>query len=68
VNGDSYGIGKRVFVRPAIKLTPYLEATGFYTHRSGPTSSIYSLIWNRQAIQAGLNFDMKKLLFPNRVQ
>lgn len=69
VNGDSYGIGKRVFVRPVVKLTPYLEATGFYTHQSGPTSSIYSLIWNHQAIQAGLNFDIKKTLFPkSRVQ
>ena len=69
VNGDSYGIGKRVFARPVIKLTPYLEATGYYTRQYGPTASQYSLIWNRQAIQAGLNFDIKKALFPkNRVQ
>jgi hypothetical protein len=66
VNGDSYGIGKRVFVHPVIKLTPYLEATAFYTHQSGPANSIYSLIWNHQALQAGLNFDIKKALFPKR--
>jgi len=66
VSGDSYGIGKRVFVRPMIKLTPYLEANAFYTHESGPASSQYSLIWNKQALQAGLNFDIKKILFPKK--
>jgi len=63
VNGDSYGIGNRYFVRPVVKLTPYLEATGYYTHGSGTPASPYDLIWNHQAIQAGLNFNMKKAIF-----
>ncbi len=70
MNGDSYGLGKRYFVRPTIRLAPYLEATGFYTHiYSGtlPPGSI-PIFWNNQALNAGLNFDIKKALFPrNRV-
>lgn len=63
VNGDQYGLGNRFFVRPTIKLTPYLEASGYYTKQFANTS-VYAIIWDQQAFNAGLNFDMKKLLFP----
>jgi hypothetical protein len=70
VNGDQYGLGKRVFIHPSVKLTPYLEASCFYTKQlSSNFPSADFIIWNQQAFNAGLNFDMKKLLFPkSRVQ
>ncbi len=64
VNGDSYGLGKRYFVRPTIKLTPYLVATGFYTHEYGGFSVHDQIVWNKEALNAGLVLDIKKALFP----
>ena len=65
MNGDSYGLGKRYFVRPTIKITPYLEATGFYTHVYSPTLAAggIPIFWNNQALNVGLNFDIKKAFF-----
>ena len=68
LNGDSYGVGKHAFVRPTIKLTPYLEATGYYTNSFGQVGNSDQIIWNKEAYNAGLVFNMKKLLFPDRVQ
>lgn len=68
VNGDAYGLGKRYFVRPVIKLTPYVEATGFYTHEYGTFSVHDQIVWNKEALNAGLVFDMKKLFFPTRTR
>ena len=64
INGDSYGVGKRFFVRPAFKLTPYLEASGFYTHAYDFQSNGSQVLWNKQALNAGLVLDIKKALFP----
>ena len=66
VNGDSYGLGNRYFVRPTIKLTSSLDATGFYTHQIGTFSVPDQIVWNRQALNAGLVFDLKKAIFHNR--
>jgi len=69
MNGDAYGLGKRYFVRPAIKLTPYLDLTGFYTHQFGAFSVHDQIVWNKEALNAGFVFDIKKVLFPkSRVQ
>ena len=64
INGDSYGLGTRFFVRPTIKLTPYLDITGFYTHEIGQFTVHDQIVWNKQALNAGLVFDIKKALFP----
>jgi hypothetical protein len=63
-NGDQYGQGKRYFARPIVKLTPYLDIQGYYTHLYGTQSDPTQLIWNKQALNVGLVFDIKKLLFP----
>ena len=64
VNGDSYGLGTRFFVRPTIKLTPYLDMTGFYTHEIGQFTVHDQIVWNKEALNAGFVFDMKKAFFP----
>ncbi len=66
VNGDAYGLGKRYFARPTVKLTPYLSATGFYTHEYGGFSVHDQIVWNREALNAGLVLDLKKALFSTR--
>jgi hypothetical protein len=47
-----------------VKLTPYLDIQGYYTHLYGTQSDPTQLIWNKQALNVGLVFDIKKLLFP----
>lgn len=64
MNGDAYGLGTRFFVRPSIKLTPYLELNGFYTHEIGQFTVLDQIVWNKQALNAGLVFDLKKAFFP----
>lgn len=64
VNGDSYGLGSRWFVRPSIRLTPYLAVMGFYTHQVGGFSVHDQIVWNKEALNAGFDFNMKKLFFP----
>ena len=66
LNGDSYGVGKRYFVRPTVKLTPYLDATGYFTHFIGDVNTPAQIIWNHEAFNGGLVFDIKKMLFPDR--
>ncbi len=66
VNGDSYGMGNRYFVRPTIKLTTCLAATGFYTHEIGAFGIPDQILWNKQNLNAGLVLDLKKALFPSR--
>lgn len=66
VNGDSYGMGNRYFVRPTVKLTSCLAATGFYTHEIGTFGIPDQILWNKQNLNAGLVLDLKKLLFPKQ--
>ena len=63
VNGDSYGLGNRFFVRPSIKLKPYLEVNGYYTHEIGQFTVPDQIVWNKQALNAGIVFDLKKAFF-----
>jgi hypothetical protein len=63
INGDAYGLGVRFFVRPTIKLTPYLDVIAFYTHEIGQFTVMDQMVWNKQALNAGLNFDIKKAFF-----
>lgn len=66
VNGDSYGLGNRYFVRPTVKLTPYLNLVGYYTHEIGTFSVVDQIVWNKQALNAGFVFDLKKALFKDK--
>ena len=66
VNGDSYGMGNRYFVHPTIKLSKCVYATGFYTHLIGTFDIPDQILWNKQNLNAGLVFDIKKALFPIR--
>jgi len=63
VNGDSYGLGNRYFVRPSIKLKPYLDLTGYYTHEIGKFTVVDQIVWNKEALNAGFVFDIKKAIF-----
>ena len=58
LNGDSYGIGKRVFAHVSYKLTPSVSAFGFYTHAVG--ANVMNL--NQQGFSSGLNFDLKAMV------
>ena len=64
VNGDSYGMGTRYFVRPTIKLTSYLDLVGYYTHEIGSFVIVDQILWNKEALNGGFVFDMKKAFFP----
>jgi hypothetical protein len=66
INGDQYGEGKRYFARPVIQLTPYLSAQAYFTHLWGTQSDPTQLIWNKQAVNAGLVLDLKKALFREK--
>jgi len=66
VNGDQYGMGKRYFIRPNIRITPYLSLFGYYTHLYGTQTDPTQLLWNNQAVNGGFNFDIKNALFPNK--
>jgi hypothetical protein len=68
INGDSYGEGKRYFARPVIQLTPALSIQGFLTRLWGTQSDPTQLIWNKQAVNAGLVWDIKKSLFRDSVR
>jgi hypothetical protein len=63
LNGDQYGQGKRYFARPVIQLTPYLSAQAYFTRLYGTQSDPTQVIWNKQAVNAGLVFDIRKALF-----
>ena len=62
LNGDQYGMGKRPFVRSTIKLTPYLNLFGFYTHTIAYNYARDGFIWNQTALNAGMQIDFKSLL------
>jgi hypothetical protein len=66
MNADQFGMGNRYFVRPSIKLTPYLDLTGYYTHLYGTQTDPNQLLWDKQALNAGLVFDLKKALLPTK--
>jgi hypothetical protein len=67
INGDQYGQGKRYFARPEIKLTPYLSVQGYITRLWGTQSDPTQLLWNKQAVNAGLVFDIRKALFRETI-
>lgn len=62
VNGDAYGLGTRFFVHPTVKVTPYLDVTGFYTHEIGQFTVPDQMVWNKEALNAGIVLDLKKAL------
>ena len=64
VNGDSYGLGNRYFVRPVIHVTPYMDLFGFYTHEVGKFTVPDQVVWNKEALNAGFLVDLKKVFFP----
>jgi hypothetical protein len=64
LNGDQYGQGKRYFARPTIQLTSSLSLQGYITRLWGTQSDPTQLIWNKQAVGAGLVFDLRKALLP----
>jgi hypothetical protein len=68
INGDQYGQGKRYFARPIIQITPYLSAQGYITRLWGTQSDPTQLIWNKQAVNAGLVWDIKKTISRDKVQ
>lgn len=62
LNGDSIGEGRRFFVRPTIKLTNYLSLFGFYSHTFDYEPPYPHMLWNKQALNAGILFDIKELV------
>jgi hypothetical protein len=58
LNGDAYGVGKRVFVHGSYKVNSVVTAFGYYTHAVGPRV----LNLNQQGLNAGLNFDLKAMI------
>lgn len=62
-NGDAYGVGKRFYARPTINIKPYLALTGYYTHAYDVTLPVFAEYWNRQALNVGFVFDIKRALF-----
>ena len=62
-NGDAHGLGKRFYVRPTINVKPYLALTGYYTHSFDTSVPSVAEYWNRQAVNAGFVFDIKRALF-----
>ena len=62
LNGDQYGMGKRPFARATIKVTPYLNVFGFYTHLVDYSYAQQGFVWNRMALNTGVQLDFKKLL------
>jgi hypothetical protein len=65
VVGDQYGLGNRYFIRPTIHLTSYLDLTSYYTHLYGTQTDPTQLLWNKQALNFGLNWDIKKVLMKD---
>lgn len=57
-NGDAYGLGRRVFTRANLKLTPYFSCFGFYTHTIA--TDYYSK--NKEGMNFGVSVDFKSLL------
>jgi hypothetical protein len=62
-NGDAYGIGKRYYLRPTVNVTKSLAITGFYTHTFDTSTTAFAEYWNKQALNVGFVWDMKKEIF-----
>ena len=65
-NGDQYGIGKRYFVRPTIRVGHDVSLVAAYSHLFGdatvaPAGAVDA--WNAQSLTAGFQFDIKQALF-----
>jgi hypothetical protein len=61
LNGDSYGMGKRPFVRATVNVTPYISLFGYYTHLIDYNYARDGFVWNQTALNAGVQVDFKKL-------
>lgn len=57
-NGDSWGLGSRIYTRANLKLNDYFTLFGFYTHSVNET---YYLL-TRQGMNFGMTVDFKNLL------
>jgi hypothetical protein len=66
VNGDAYGLGNRYFVRPTIHVLPYVDMVGYYTHLIGVFQIPDQILWNKEALNAGFVFDIKKAMFSKK--
>ena len=62
LNGDQYGMGKRPFFRATIRVTPYVNLFGYYTHLVDYSYARDGFLWNRTALNTGVQIDFKKLL------
>ena len=62
MNGDAYSQGTRYFAHSSIKIAPSVTAVSFYTHAIGHETMNY----NQQNYTAGLNFDLKALIDPEK--
>jgi hypothetical protein len=64
--GDQYNMGKRVILRPTIKLYRGLAINGIFTeaYDYGPSNS--KVIWNKRSIVGAISYDFRTLLYPHR--
>ncbi len=62
LNGDQYGLGERAFFRATLKVTPYVNLFGFYTRIVDYSYASNGFVWNRTALNTGVQIDFKKLL------
>ena len=58
LNGDSYGLGRRLIARSTFKVNPYISCFGMYTHTVA--TDYYNK--NKQGMNFGLTVDCKRLL------
>jgi len=58
LNGDTYGIGRRLIARSTFKINPYISCFGVYTHTVA--TDYYNK--NKQGMNFGLTIDFKNLL------
>ena len=64
-NGDSYTNGKRAFAKANLELYDGVTAFGFYTHLTSwvsPPTTVAEYVNFNQGYNAGINFDLKKLI------
>lgn len=63
--GDQYRLGNRYFIRPTIRLTDSLDLISYFTRLYGTQTDPTQLLWNKQALNVGLNWDIKKVLMKD---
>jgi hypothetical protein len=62
LNGDQYGMGKRPFVRATVNVTPYFNLFGYFSQVVDYNYANDGFVWNKTALNAGVQVDFKKLL------